>query len=158
MHQLYFGYVLRVRYFNAAMDLQRPKGVTEVIPSRYHKWQNRPFSSWTRKIIDSYGDIMKGTKVLTLYVPSWLVNTYSISWWRHEMETFSALLAICAGIHRSTVNSPHKGQSRGALMFSLICALMDGWVNNRETGDLRRHRTQYDVTVIYRFSILWFWR
>ena len=30
------------------------------------------------------------------------------SWWRHQMETFSALLAICAGIHRSPVNSPHK--------------------------------------------------
>ena len=44
-------------------------------------------------------------------------------WWRHQIETFSALLAICAGIHRSPVNSPHKGQWRGALMFSLICAL-----------------------------------
>ena len=37
------------------------------------------------------------------------------------METFSALLALCVGIHRSPVNSPHKGQWRGALMFSLIC-------------------------------------
>ena len=27
------------------------------------------------------------------------------SWWRHEMETFSTLLAICAGNY-----SPHKGQ------------------------------------------------
>ena len=38
-------------------------------------------------------------------------------WWRQQMETFSALLALCAGIHRSPVNSPHKGQCRGALMF-----------------------------------------
>ena len=36
-----------------------------------------------------------------------------LAWWRHQMETFSALLAICAG------NSPHKGQWRGALMFFL---------------------------------------
>ena len=43
-------------------------------------------------------------------------------WWRHQMETFSALLALCAGIHRSPVKSPHKGRWRGALMFSLICA------------------------------------
>ena len=35
----------------------------------------------------------------------------------------SALLALCAGIHRSPVNFPHKGQWRGALMFILICAL-----------------------------------
>ena len=48
----------------------------------------------------------------------------------------------------SLVNSPHKGQWRGALMFSLICAWMNDWVNNRETGDLRRHRTRYDAKVM----------
>ena len=32
--------------------------------------------------------------------------------------------------------------------FSLICALINGWVNNREAGDLRRHRARYDVTVM----------
>ena len=49
------------------------------------------------------------------------------------------------GIHRSPVNSPHKGQWRGALMFSLICAWINGWVNNREAGDLSRHHAHYDV-------------
>ena len=53
------------------------------------------------------------------------------------------------GIHRSPVNSPHKGQWRGALMFSLICAWINDWVNNREAGDLRRHRAHYDVIVMY---------
>ena len=72
------------------------------------------------------------------------------SWWRHQMETFSALLAICAGIHRSPVNSPHKGQRRGALRFSLICVWINGWVNNREAGDLRRYRAHYDVTVMFK--------
>ena len=46
------------------------------------------------------------------------------------------------------VNSPHKGQWREALQFSLICAWIKGWVNNREAGNLRRHRTHYDVTVM----------
>ena len=69
---------------------------------------------------------------------------YTLSWWRQQIETFSALLAICAGIHRPPVNSPHKGQWRGALMFSWICFWINGWVNNREVGDLRR----YDVTVV----------
>ena len=41
-------------------------------------------------------------------------------------------------IHRSPVNFPHKGQWRGALMFSLINAWINDWVNNREAGDLRR--------------------
>ena len=51
-------------------------------------------------------------------------------------------------IHRSPVNSPHKGQWRGALMFSLICACINGWVNNGEAGDLRRHRPHYVVIVM----------
>ena len=33
-------------------------------------------------------------------------------------------------IFHSPVNSPHRGQWRGALMFSLICAWINGWVNN----------------------------
>ena len=32
--------------------------------------------------------------------------------------------------------------------FLLICAWINGWVNNREAGDLRRHHTHYDVTVM----------
>ena len=74
-------------------------------------------------------------------VTHWNGNDKMITWWRHQMETFSALLAIC-------VNSPHKGQWRGALMFSLICVWINGWINNREAGDLRRNRAHYDVTVM----------
>ena len=51
-------------------------------------------------------------------------------------------------IHWSPVNSPHKGQWRGNLMFSLICTRINGWVNNGEAGDLRRNRAHYDVTVM----------
>ena len=63
------------------------------------------------------------------------------------------------GIHRSPVNSPNKGQWCGALMFSLICVWINGWVNNREAGDLRRYRAHYDVTVMknykqYNFTVL----
>ena len=48
---------------------------------------------------------------------------------------------------------PHKGQWRGALMFSLICAWIHGWVNNGEAVDLRRHRAHYDVTVMVTFTL-----
>ena len=75
-----------------------------------------------------------------------------VLWWRHQMETFSALLAICAGNSPSPVNSPHKGQWHGALMFSLFCAWINGWVNNGEAGDLRRHLAHYDVIVM---SLWW---
>ena len=70
------------------------------------------------------------------------------TWWRHQMETFPRYWPFVWGFHRSPVNSHHKGQWRGALMFSLICAWINGWVNNGEAGDLRRHRTHYDVTVM----------
>ena len=50
------------------------------------------------------------------------------------------------GIHRSLVNSHRKGLWRGALMISLICVWINGWVNNRKAGDLRRHRPHDDVT------------
>ena len=53
------------------------------------------------------------------------------------------------GIHRSPVNSAHKGQWRGALMLSLICARTTGWLNNKDAGDLRRHRAHYDVIVMH---------
>ena len=53
------------------------------------------------------------------------------------------------GIHRSPMNSPHKGQWCRSLMFSLICAWINGWVNNRETGDMRRNCVPYDFIVIF---------
>ena len=65
--------------------------------------------------------------------------------WKH----FPRYWPFVRWIHRSPVNSPHKGQWRGALMFSLICAWIYGWVNNREAGDLRRHRAHYDVIVLF---------
>ena len=76
------------------------------------------------------------------------IKLMQISWWRHQMETFSRNWPFVWGIHRSPVNSPHKDQWRGALMFSLICVWINGWVNNREAGDLRRYHAHYDVTVM----------
>ena len=64
--------------------------------------------------------------------------------WKH----FPRYWPSVRGIHRSSVNSPYKGQWRGALMFSLICVWINGWANNREAGDLRRYRAHYDVTVM----------
>ena len=67
-----------------------------------------------------------------------------IKWRRH----FPRYWPFVRGIHRSPVNSPHKGQWRGALMLPLICAWIHGYANNREAGDSRRHRAHYDVTVM----------
>ena len=65
-----------------------------------------------------------------------------------KCKRFPRYWSFLRGIHRFLVNSPHKGQWRGTLMFSLICARINCWVNNREAGDLRRHRTHCDVIVM----------
>ena len=64
--------------------------------------------------------------------------------WKHLPQYWP----FVRGIHRSPVNSPHKSHWRGALMFSLICVWINGWVNNSEAGDLRRYRARCDVIVM----------
>ena len=63
--------------------------------------------------------------------------------WKH----FPRYWPFVRGIHRSPVNSLHKGPWRVALKFSLICVWINGWVNDREAGDLTRYPAHYDVTV-----------
>ena len=73
--------------------------------------------------------------------------------WKH----FPRYWPFVRGIRRSMMNSPHKVQWRGALMFSLISLWINAWVNNREAGDFRRHRTHYDVTnavVIFGYTLI----
>ena len=64
--------------------------------------------------------------------------------WKH----FPRYWPYVWGIHRSPVNSAHKCQWRGALVFSLICTWKNIWVNSREAGDLWRHRGHHDVVVM----------
>ena len=61
-----------------------------------------------------------------------------------KCKHFPCYWPFVRGIHRSQVNSSHKGQWRRALMFSLICAWINSRVNNHEAGDLRCH-----CTIIY---------
>ena len=61
-----------------------------------------------------------------------------------KLKHFPRYWPFVRGIHRSPVNSPHKGQWCGVLIFSLICVWINGWVNNHEAGDLRRYRAHYD--------------
>ena len=64
------------------------------------------------------------------------------------METFSALLALCAG------NSPISGEypaqrpvTRGFDAF-VDLSLNKRLSNNREAGDLRHHRAHYDDVIV----------
>ena len=64
--------------------------------------------------------------------------------WKH----FPRHRPFVRGIHRSSVNSPQKGQWRGDLIFSLICTWINGWVSNCEASDFRSHRAHYDFIVM----------
>ena len=79
--------------------------------------------NWARCTVDRHDDVIK---------------------WKH----FPRYWPFVRGIHQSPVNYPHKGQWPGSLMFYLICAWINGWLNNREAGELRRHRAHYDVIVM----------
>ena len=82
---------------------------------------------------------------LSIYGSSWLLLKHDdiIKW-----KLFPRYWPFERGIHRSPVNSPHKGQWRIALMFSLICTWISGWANNHEAGDLRCHDAHYGVTAM----------
>ena len=61
---------------------------------------------------------------------------------------FRVIGHLCGEFTGCPVNFPHKGRWRGALMFSLICARINGSVNNREAGDLRCHPTHCAIIVM----------
>ena len=76
----------------------------------------------------------------SLFIPWHFIHDDVIKW-KHFPR--------CRPFVQGPVNSPHKGQWRRALMFSLICAWINDWANNPEPGDLRRLRTHYDATLMF---------
>ena len=69
---------------------------------------------------------------------NWMRTHDDVIKWKH----FPRYWPFVRGIYRSPVNSPHQGQWRGALVFSLICAWTNFWASKRDAGDLRRHRAR----------------
>ena len=92
------------------------------------------------------------TSRLGAYNPS-LVQNCSAMMMSSNRNIFSRNWPFVREIHWSPVDSSHKDQWRGAPMFSLIYAWTNGWANNRNAGDLRRHRNHYDVTVMYHWFL-----
>ena len=115
-----------------------------IVYSNTHAYAMHKYISYINTVHPALKSTMKSSSWLHLYELAW----YNISWWRHQMEPFSALLALCAGNSPVPANSPHNGQWRGALMFPLIRAGINYWVNNPEAGDLTLHRSHYDVTLM----------
>ena len=100
------------------------------------------YSLLFRSSVISYADSRSNHQLLNTRQGS--ANHNDVIKWKH----FPHYWPLVWGIRRSPVNSPHKGQWRRALIFSLIYAWINSWVNNRGSGDLRRHHAHYDVTVM----------
>ena len=68
------------------------------------------------------------------------------------METISALLALCVG--NSPVTGEFPAQRPVPRNFDVFfdLRLINIWVNNREAGDLRRHRAHYYTTVMFLYT------
>ena len=96
-------------------------------------------STWLINLLRFYGVIH-----LDKYCPCKGFLHDDVIKWKH----FPRYWPFVRIIHRSPVNSPHKGQWRGVVIFSLICVWINGWINNREAGDLRRYCAHYDVIVM----------
>ena len=73
---------------------------------------------------------------ISMIMPHDIFSYDDVIKWKH----FPCNWPIVRWIHRPPVNSLHKCQWRGALMFSLIC-VSEQTVNNCQAGDLRHHRT-----------------
>ena len=108
-----------------------------------HRWQI-PLTKAVKRRVGNYG-FRRYVTILHSH------EAIVILWWHDDVikwKPFPRHWPFVRGIHRSPVNSPHKGQWCEALMFPLICAWINDWVNTREADGLRRHRALYDVTVM----------
>ena len=135
----------------SVMD-RTPTGVNTGNPGT-RKW--RPVVL-LHKSYSTFQDICTRFKLCLAFVSQ--INA-QVSSWRHQMETFSALLVFCAGNSPVTAESPHEGQWRGALMISLNCVWKNGWTHNRDAGEtplcsLWRHCNTSDV---YRYWNAWYY-
>ena len=81
----------------------------------------------------------------------WIIGTLMMM--SANGKKFPCYCPFVRRIQQSPLNSPHKGQWCRALMFSLICAWTNGWANNQDAGDLRRHHAHYDVTAMIKYWV-----
>ena len=129
---------------------RRPRPSVPVRPLclRVHTW-----GIWDQQPVHKgVRDIWKSSCKDT-YTFSYVVPHDDVIKWKH----FPRYWPFVRAIHRSR-GIPRTKASDAEL--SLISAWINGWVNNREAGDLRRNRTRYDVIVMWsclaQFFYPWF--
>ena len=121
------------------------KNLTDLVPLR-HPFQyttdtsTDSFFSWSYEclVFGTWFTVLLRLLISKLTPVEKIIQTNTINddviKWKH----FPRYSPFVRGIHRLPANSPHKGQWRRTLVFSLICAWINGWVYNHETVELRR--------------------
>ena len=127
---------------------------------RFHNWPftyrvyvffDKMYLFHTELICGFHKPLINYKRDKLLWLWNQLCNVHAddyVPWWRHQMETFSALLVLCAGNSPVTGEFPAQRPVTRSFDVSLICARINGWVNNVEAGDLRGQCVHYDVIVM----------
>ena len=100
-----------------------------------------------RRLISNRGHFFEYLQIITVFEHAVMYNIKA-SWWCHQMETFTALLALCAGNSSVTGEFPLQRPVTQSCDIFLICAWINAWVNSSEAGDLRRNRAHFYVIVL----------
>ena len=116
------------------------------------KWKNYvsiTISIWRNFLFCSYPNFNKAFAT-PLFVTWWsgMALQQNVMMTSLNGNIFSHYWPFMRRIHWSPMNSPHKGRWCTALMFSLICTWINGWVSNHKADDLRCHCAHYDFTVM----------
>ena len=104
-------------------------------------------SAFTHKTCHNMAELGRHQADANQFCILWHADGYThddVIKWKHCPRCWS----LVRGIHRSPVNSLYKGKWRWPFMFSLLCTWINGWVNNWDSSDLRRHRAHYDITAM----------
>ena len=84
------------------------------------------------------------------YTVNWFSSKTENTMMTSSNENIFRISGPLRGIHRWPLDPHHEGHGGRALMFSLIYAWTNSWVNNRDAGDLKRDRAHHDVSLMPR--------
>ena len=83
----------------------------------------------------------------TVFCCCYVMVDFTKSRWRHQMETFSALLAFCAGNSPVTRVFPSQRPVTRSYDVLFDSRLNKRLSNNLDAGDLKRNHSHYDIIV-----------
>ena len=117
---------------------------TSCVVIKYAKWYLVSIACNSRQILTCcHGPVVTGDEWFLTFIRVWW------PWWRHQMKTFSALLALCEGFLPVIGEFPSQRTVKRSFDVLFDLHPNNSLTNHRDAGDLRRHRAHYDVIAEY---------